>query len=338
MKKINLTLLLSGLIIVIEITGCKKESDQTINNTGQTVENANKPPVAHAGNDITIWWPANTALLNGTRSYDPENDNMTFKWTKIYGRNGIIIANPDSSITNITNLEAGLYRFNFSVNDSKGAEANAMVTVLVNSSYHMYVNINPADTMIGLSAGYVPLRASAISQDGNNNHWTPVISNIEWSNIYGPASYSFQSTNNLSTQVAGLGTGTYAFQCKLTDTAGMTGYGYTVVSVADPASSEQEMILHNQNWIGIAPLGGPEILTSIAQLPVGHAIKNVFVKEDCDSVFREASHSSNPNVGYRFGFSLYYNFNGNATGLMLYVWPRDWNHFCGGTADIKIVY
>ena len=342
MKKINLVLLLFSFIILAENTGCKKESVQPGNNAEQPGSNTNNPPIARAGSDVSIWGSVNSVQLNGTGSYDPDKDKITYKWAKISGRDGTTIVTPDSAITNVTNLEAGAYRFALTVTDSKGAEANAQVTVLVNSSYHIYVRVNPSDTMLGLSGGSVPLEASAVAQGGNNSHWSPAPSKVEWTKIFGPASYNFQSTNNLSTQVSGLGAGTYAFQCKFTDSAGITGYGCSVVSVVD-SSPDQEMILPNQNWIGIAPLGGPEILASLAQLPADKAIKKVLVKQDCDSVFREASHFSNVTAGYRFGFSVWYNFNGLTTGLVLYLSPRDWNFFCWpatgeDTPDIKIIY
>jgi len=352
MKNASLTLLfLFCFVIFTENTACKKETvlPDSSRNTGgggnAGGNNANRSPIASAGNDTNLWWPVNSVTLNGTGSYDPDNDKITYKWTKNYGGDGVTIENPDSAITNVTNLEAGAYLFTLTVKDSKGAEANAKVAVLVNSSYYIYVHINPPDTMIGLSSGPIPLGASAIAQDGSNNHWSPGISKVEWTKVYGPAagSYNFQSTTNLSTQVSGLDAGTYAFQCKFTDTAGITGYGNTVISVADDAAPEQELILPNANWIGIAPLGGPELLLSLDQLPPGKAIKKVFVKQDCDSAFREASHWTNLTADHQFGFSLYYNFNGAATGLMLYVWPRDLNLMCWpatgvDTPDIKIAF
>src|SRR5262245_61575110 len=117
MKKVNLMVFLCCLIIFVENIGCKKE---TVKVTDQgspvgTGNNPNKPPIALAGNEISIWWPVNSVKLNGTGSYDPDNDKITYKWIKNYGRDGITIEAPDSAITKVTNLEAGAYRFTLTV-------------------------------------------------------------------------------------------------------------------------------------------------------------------------------------------------------------------------------
>lgn len=48
------------------------------------VVNNNTPPVAHAGNNGTVR-EGGTATLDGSNSYDPEGDAITYKWTQIAG-------------------------------------------------------------------------------------------------------------------------------------------------------------------------------------------------------------------------------------------------------------
>jgi hypothetical protein len=46
---------------------------------------ANHPPVANTGNDTTIMLPGNTVNLNGSLSFDPDNNITGYLWTKISG-------------------------------------------------------------------------------------------------------------------------------------------------------------------------------------------------------------------------------------------------------------
>ncbi|MEP6583533.1 MAG: hypothetical protein ABJA90_04680, partial [Ginsengibacter sp.] len=68
---------------------------------------ANQPPVAKAGNDVTITLPTNSVQLNGNGSSDPEGGVITYSWAKISGPTQFTISN--SAIVNpvFNNLLAG---------------------------------------------------------------------------------------------------------------------------------------------------------------------------------------------------------------------------------------
>lgn len=334
MKKINLVLLLFCIIILAENTGCKKESVQPGNNT-------NKPPIARSGNDTSIVLPANSVKLNGADSYDPDNDSITYKWTKKSGPNSFTIVNPDSLITTVTNLVEGGYEFVLTIKDSKGAEATDVVNVFVYPSppapppprtLALVVSFPPtADTMVRLPAGSIPLHATVRLFPEYNGMPKVVISSIEWSKVAGPVSFKFQSTNNLSTQVSDLTAGVYAFQCKVVDTAGRTGSSIYIVSVSNPQVAEEEIIVSNVSWTE-GNMGWMWLFANFT-LPPDRSVKKVFVKQDCDSVFREAHHFFNTTSSSRFAFYL---------GLSsLSVEPNE-DLICfpvtGDTPDIKIVY
>jgi hypothetical protein len=91
------------------------------------VRTGNSPPVADAGPD-QIGALAGRITLDGSNSYDPDGDPITFQWTQISG--------PAVSLTGANEARAGFtaeagqtYAFRLIVRDDKGAEARARVTV-----------------------------------------------------------------------------------------------------------------------------------------------------------------------------------------------------------------
>ena len=53
----------------------------SVNDAPQT----NRPPVANAGKDFSITLPMNAASLDGSASTDPDNNIVSYSWTKIEG-------------------------------------------------------------------------------------------------------------------------------------------------------------------------------------------------------------------------------------------------------------
>jgi hypothetical protein len=87
----------------------------------------NSPPVADAGPD-QIGVPAGTITLDGSGSYDPEGDPLTYQWTQIAG--------PPVSISGATAVKATFtaalsqtYSFRLTVRDPSGAQSIATTTV-----------------------------------------------------------------------------------------------------------------------------------------------------------------------------------------------------------------
>jgi hypothetical protein len=90
----------------------------------------NIPPVANAGNDITIDLPTNDAQLNGAAS-DADGSIVSVNWTRISGPVSYSINTPAQLQTAVFNLEEGIYRFELRVADNVGAIARDTVTVTV---------------------------------------------------------------------------------------------------------------------------------------------------------------------------------------------------------------
>lgn len=134
--KFVICILLTGTIF---FTACKKEKPvSSVVTPPPNPTSSNKPPVANAGADQTVFLPQDTVELNGTASYDPDGSITKFHWNKISGNYFFNISQPDSAKTVIQFLRLGEYVFQLEVTDNKGATSKATVKVIVKD--------NPAPT------------------------------------------------------------------------------------------------------------------------------------------------------------------------------------------------
>jgi hypothetical protein len=91
------------------------------------VRTGNSPPVADAGPD-QIGVPAGTITLDGSKSYDPDGDPITFQWSQTAGP-GVTLSSPTSATTTFTAAAGQSYAFRLVVKDSLGAQGVAKVNV-----------------------------------------------------------------------------------------------------------------------------------------------------------------------------------------------------------------
>ena len=100
------------LPFVTIVFSCKKE------NSCQGCVAGNSPPIAHAGDDKFIILPADSALLDGSRSNDTDNNITDYTWTKISGPSFFFINNPNAVKTPVNNLAEGIYQYELKVTDA----------------------------------------------------------------------------------------------------------------------------------------------------------------------------------------------------------------------------
>ncbi|MCS6953400.1 MAG: PKD domain-containing protein [Bryobacteraceae bacterium] len=91
------------------------------------VRTGNSPPVADAGRD-QIGVLAGRIMLDGSNSYDPDGDPITFQWTQIAGP-AVSLTGANEARASFTAEAGQTYAFRLVVKDDKGAEARARVTV-----------------------------------------------------------------------------------------------------------------------------------------------------------------------------------------------------------------
>lgn len=90
----------------------------------------NIPPVANAGADFQIQLPTNTFQLNGIGSNDPDGTIKSYGWRKIFGGQATL-ADTNKPIANVSNVVAGVYRFELRVVDNSNVFRADTVNVTV---------------------------------------------------------------------------------------------------------------------------------------------------------------------------------------------------------------
>jgi cytochrome c oxidase assembly protein Cox11 len=116
----------------------------------RTVRNGNDPPVADAGPD-QIGVAAGAIQLDGSGSYDPEGDPITFAWTQISGP-AVSLSGANTAKASFTAADGMTYVLRLTVTDDRGAEGRARVVVTTAASPAVKIvrfAANPAQIMAG---------------------------------------------------------------------------------------------------------------------------------------------------------------------------------------------
>ena len=213
-------------VYVFELT-VTDNSGATAKDTVQITVNAssNQPPVAKAGNSISIVLPTNSGSLDGSGSSDADGTIVSYKWTKVFGPSSFAIADPTLQTTNVTSLVQGTYQFELMVTDDKGAVGKDTVQITVSSSPNQGPSANAGPDMnITLPTSSVTLSGSANDPDGT-------IASYQWSKVSGPSQYSIASATQEQTGVNNLTQGIYEFELEVTDNSGASATDIVWVTV-----------------------------------------------------------------------------------------------------------
>jgi outer membrane protein OmpA-like peptidoglycan-associated protein len=87
----------------------------------------NSPPVANAGPD-QIGVAAGTVTLDGSASFDPDHDPITYQWSQIGGA-AVSLATPTAATTTFTAAAGQAYVFKLTVTDTGGLSSSATTRV-----------------------------------------------------------------------------------------------------------------------------------------------------------------------------------------------------------------
>ncbi|MHA4808139.1 PKD domain-containing protein [Flavitalea flava] len=122
----------------------------------------NMAPVADAGTDTTIIYPASTtSTLDGSKSYAKVGSITSYSWKMLSGPSETTISNADVPVTNVGQLNIGDYQFVLTVKDDKNAVSSDTVLVHVQSNLRNdgYVKLYPN-----------PITDNQINVEGNNDY------------------------------------------------------------------------------------------------------------------------------------------------------------------------
>jgi len=125
-----------------------------------TVNPSNKPPLASAGNDLTIHLPAEETLIKGIGT-DPEDGILSYSWTQVSGPGTASLRQGTLGELLLSNLVEGTYVFELVVSDNGDLTAKDQMTLIV----------LPPNSLFG----QVP-RYFTPNNDGMNDFW-------EWPDI-----------------------------------------------------------------------------------------------------------------------------------------------------------
>ncbi len=88
------------------------------------------PPIANAGDDISVISPNATATLDGSLSNDPEGQTITYNWEQIYGPSTIAFNTTTIASPQISNLEDGVYKCKLTVSDGTYSDFDEVLIIV----------------------------------------------------------------------------------------------------------------------------------------------------------------------------------------------------------------
>jgi hypothetical protein len=184
------------------------------------------PPVADAGVNQTVTLPFTDITLDGSGSYDEDGSITTYSWVQVSGNGGVTIQGSSQVQPGIYGLTPGTYVFQLTVTDNYGATGSATVTITVDAATVQAPVANAgADTTIALPANSVVLNGSG-STDPAGEALT-----YQWTEVSGPGTATFGSSENVTTTASQLQAGLYVFQLNVTNTSGLSNTATVQVRV-----------------------------------------------------------------------------------------------------------
>ncbi|MCB9056804.1 MAG: T9SS type A sorting domain-containing protein [Chitinophagales bacterium] len=206
----------------------------TGSDTVQVIVNA--PPVSNAGSDRNITLPTNSTTLNGSGT-DPDGTIVAYQWAKLSGPAQFVVISPANPQTVVNNLVEGVYIFELTVTDNRGATDTDTVQVTVNAA------LPPGNQTPTANAGNdqsITLPTNSVTVSGSGTDPDGTIVSYQWGKLTGPSQFVIVSADQASTVINSLVEGVYTFEFTVTDNQGATGSDTVQITVnAAPPPTNQ---------------------------------------------------------------------------------------------------
>lgn len=275
-----------------------------INETALPEPPANQGPVAEAGPTQTVQLPKTTAKLSGDASKDPDGIIVSYEWIQLDGPVRAKIVNPQSAITDVTDLlEKGTYTFELTVKDDKGAINRDTVKVEVLPEPPPAPKAPIAEA--GDSQQIELKRNGTIAQLDGTKSLDPdgEIVSYNWKLLNASTAVKIDFPNAPQTTVQFFTTGDYKFQLLVKDKDGLTATDEVLITIVKPepvppvADAGEKMVLPFNNNVVTLQLDGSKSFD-----PDGQIVSYQWTMSPVSTaVSMQAANSSKPTVQFFAG-------------------------------------
>lgn len=213
---VNTTLSVSNLksgVYQFSLTATDKENNSASDQVTVTVGESNTPPQANAGNNKKIKLPKKSISILGSGT-DSDGNVTSYSWRKTSGGEATL-KNTNKEKLEVSNLKAGIYKFELTVeDDKKSTHSDEMRLEVLNNKNSKPIADAGKDFSIYLPTNSTKLVGKGKVEDGHiTSYW--------WKKMSGP-SVKISNKDKPSTTIKNLKKGTYVFQLKVKDNKGAT--------------------------------------------------------------------------------------------------------------------
>lgn len=180
------------------------------------------PLIANAGANITVEIPATTAQLDGSQSTIPNPSTTNYVWTQLFGPSAVTFTDNQSLTTQISNLEAGIYKFELTLTEDSTLAIDQLFVNVQNGS-----NALPSVSITSPNDGDVFVSGDSLEITANASDFDGTITKVEF--YEGTTKLGEDTTQPYSYTWNNIAVGAYSLTAKATDNDG----GETISSAID---------------------------------------------------------------------------------------------------------
>jgi hypothetical protein len=186
----------------------------------------NKAPVAKAGNDVTLIYPADSIVLDGSSSYDSDGKIETYFWTQLSNPTLNQLTNQDQAVTKAIKMLTGVHLFELKVTDNGGLFSKDTISITVQGRSRIRANAGPDQALI------MPVNSTILDGSASVDSSGADLS-FYWRQLSGNNS-NITNMNREKTSISFSQVGTYRFELKVWNESG-AAFDTITVEVKDMA-------------------------------------------------------------------------------------------------------